>query len=148
MLNKTGFTLVEVLIALVVALLVFLALMQTALVGINANMRNVLRDEAISIADMRMHDARSAPFTAVLSDAGSLSGFDCPAGFSSTGVGTRRNLRNVTDFNFCTALACRDFGTDTSCATDDSDTRQITVTVGWRWKGENYNHTATSIRKR
>lgn len=48
--NKEGMTLVEVLIAMVVLLLVSLALMQTALVSIDANMRNVLRDEAVSVA--------------------------------------------------------------------------------------------------
>lgn len=48
--NKEGMTLVEVLIAMVVLLLVSLALMQTALVSIDANMRNVLRDESVSVA--------------------------------------------------------------------------------------------------
>ena len=42
--TEAGFTLVEVMIALVVLLLVFLALMQTALVSIDSNMKNNLRD--------------------------------------------------------------------------------------------------------
>ena len=145
--NKTGFTLIEVLIALVVSTLVFLALMQTALVGINVNMRNVLRDEAISIAEMRMHDAKSRRFTSIVADSGSLGDCDCPTGFPSAGECVMRDFRNVLNYNFCTALTCRDFGSDTSCATADSDTKQITVTVGWKWKGENFTHTTTSLRK-
>ncbi|MEK6691226.1 MAG: type II secretion system protein [Nitrospirota bacterium] len=50
MTKSQGLTLVEVLIAMVILLLVSLALMQTALVSIDANMRNVLRDEAVSVA--------------------------------------------------------------------------------------------------
>ncbi len=46
-------------IALVVLLVVSLALMQTALVSIDANMTNILRDEAVGIAEMRMNEARN-----------------------------------------------------------------------------------------
>ena len=142
-----GFTLVEVMIALVITLLVFLALMQTALVGIDSNMRNILRDEAVSIAEMRINEAMNIPFVSLVSDSGSLSGYDCPTGFSSTGVPVERNLRNISGFDFCTNLTCSDFGIDTSCATDDSDNKQVNITIGWRWKGENYTHRVSTIRK-
>ncbi len=36
--------------------------MQTALVSIDSNMINVLRDEAVSIAEMRMNELRNRPF--------------------------------------------------------------------------------------
>ena len=70
--NNKGMTLVEVLVALLISLLVFLALMQTALVSIDANMRNVLRDEAVRIAEMRMYIIRNTPYVQVTSDAGSV----------------------------------------------------------------------------
>lgn len=140
--NKKGLTLVEVMIALVVLLLVSLALMQTALVSIDANMTNVLRDEAVDIAEMRMNEARNLPFTATVdnltSDIGSLSGADCPTAFSATGVPIQRNLRNITNFDFCTNRVVTPLGTDT---------KQVTITVGWRWKGEDYTHSITTIRK-
>jgi hypothetical protein len=148
MLNKGGLTLVEVLIALVVVLFVFLALMQTALVSIDANMTNNLRNEAVSIADMRMNNARSVPFVSLVSDAGSLSGCNCPAGFSPTGDCVRRDLRNIPQFNFCTNLTCQELGGDANCATDDSDNKQIIITVGWNWRGNPYTHRITTIRKR
>jgi type IV pilus assembly protein PilV len=62
LLNKKGLTLVEVMIALVVLLLVFLALMQTALVSIDSNMINALRDEAVNIAEEKMNDERNKTF--------------------------------------------------------------------------------------
>src|SRR4030042_2438093 len=140
--NKKGLTLVEVMIALVVLLLVSLALMQTALVSIDANMTNVLRDEAVDIAEMRMNEARNLPFTATVdnltSDIGSLSGADCPTAFSATGVPIQRNLRNIKNFDFCTNRVVTPLGTDT---------KQVTITVGWRWNGADYTHSITTIRK-
>jgi prepilin-type N-terminal cleavage/methylation domain-containing protein len=61
-LNKKGFTLDEVVVALLVLLLVSLALMQTALVSIDTNMRNLLRDEGVRIADEIMGDTKAVPF--------------------------------------------------------------------------------------
>src|SRR4030042_3942429 len=145
--SDSGFTLVEVMIALVGVLLVFLALMQTALVGIDSNMRNVLRDEAVSIAEMRMNEARNIPFVSLVSDTGSLSGYDCPSGFSATGVPAERNLRNIQGFDFCTNLTCQELGGDGDCATNDAGDKQVNITIGWKWKGENYTHRVSTIRK-
>jgi len=147
-LNKTGFTLIEVMIALVIALLVFLALMQTALVGIDSNMRNVLRDEAVRIAEMRMNEVKNIPFVSLVSDTGSLSGYDCPTGFSSTGTPVERNLKSISGFDFCTNMTCQELGGDGNCTTDDADNKQVNITIGWKWKGENYTHRITTIRKR
>lgn len=147
-LNKKGFTLVEVMIALVVVLVVFLALMQTALVGIDSNMINVLRDEAVRIAEQRMEGARNLPFASVVSDTGSLAGYDCPGGFSSTGVPIERDVRNILGFDFCTNLTCQELGEDGNCATDDADNKQINITVGWRWKDNPYTHSISSILRR
>jgi len=148
LLNKKGLTLVEVMIALVIVLLVFLALMQTALVSIESNTVNLLREEAVSIAEMRMNQSRSVLFTNLVSDAGSLSGCDCPTGFSSTGDCVKRDIRSMSQFNFCTNLTCQELGGDGNCATDDSDNKQIIITVGWKWKGNPYRHSITTIRRR
>ena len=148
LLNRKGLTLVEVMIALVVLLLVSLALMQTALVSIDANMTNILRNEAVGIAEMRMDEARNLPFASLLSDTNSLAGFDCPVGFPAAGVPIERDLRNVSGFDFCTNMAVTELGGDGSLATDDGDNRQVDIRVGWRWRGENYNHNITTIVRR
>ena len=62
LLNKKGMTLIEVMIALVILLLVSLALMQTVTLGINSNVRNLLRDEAVKVADTRMIELMNTPF--------------------------------------------------------------------------------------
>jgi len=132
-LNKQGLTLVEVMIAMVISLLVFFAVMQTALVGISANMRNVLRDEAVNIAEMRLQEARSVPFA-------SLESYYPPP--------VKRNIRNVIQFEFTADRVVDEIDGDQNTATDDGDIRRVRVDVTWQWKGQTFTHTATTIRKR
>jgi Tfp pilus assembly protein PilV len=153
-------SLVEVMIALVVMLLVFFALMQTALVGIDSNMLNSLRSEAVNVAEIRMNEVRNTPFTAIDADGGSpattfdsatcTSGCnDCPSGFS-TGECRCRNVKSISSFHFCTNVACTEIGGDGICATDNAggDNKQVTVSVGWKWKGNDYTHFITTIKTR
>jgi type IV pilus assembly protein PilV len=123
--DKKGMTLVEVMIALVVLLVVSLALMQTALVSIDANMTNILRDEAVSIAEMRMNQARNIPFDTLVSD-----GADIPIA---------RNVRNIAGFTYTTRMTVNNLNVDN---------RQIDIAVGWVWKGQNYTHNITTIVRR
>jgi len=128
--DKKGLTLVEVMIALVIVLLVFLALMQTALVGIDSNTRNGLRDEAVSIAEMKMNEARNILFDTLL------------AGTTTETV--NRSFRS-TNVPFTITRTVSDLNTDN---------KQINITVTWEWKektvanGNPYTHNITTIRKR
>jgi len=141
LLNKKGVTLVEVMIALVILLLVFLALMQTALVSINANMKNVLRDEAVSIAEQRMDEARSLPYASIVSDAVALPvGVDCPPTFAN-GTRVQKNFRNIINKDFCTNRAVTTLGAA-------GDATQVTIQVIWNWKGEAFSHTITTLIRR
>lgn len=128
--NKRGLTLVEVMIALVVLLLVSLALMQTALLSIDSNMINILRDEAVSIAESRMHELRSLQFTDLtLTDTGgAYINENIPAKF----------IRN----------AQIQFTRDRLVDNLNTDNKQITVRVTWNWKGNPYTHTISSIKRR
>lgn len=137
MLNKKGMTLVEVLIALVVLLLVFLALMQTALVSIDSNTRNILRDEALSIAEARMTDLRNRPFDdALLADTGGV--FVAEAGIS-------RNFRGFA-VTFTPLRRIADLGA--------GDDKQVDITIRWDWKentfanGNPYTHAISTILRR
>ena len=131
LLNKKGLTLVEVMIALVVLLIVSLALMQTALVSINANMTNVLRDEAVNIAEMRMNEARNTPFDNLVAGA--------------SGGTVLRSLRNIANFQYTVTRTVTDL---------NSDNKQMNITVTWEWKentvanGNPLTHSITSIVRR
>lgn len=137
--NNKGVSLVEVMVALLVALLVFFAMMQTALVGIDSNVRNLLRDEAVSVAQERMDAARNAVYASLVSGNQTV----------------RRNIRNLKDpdnpsenipFNTTTTVA--ELDGDGNLLTDDSNNKQINILVTWQWKGTNYTHSITTVRKR
>ena len=141
LLNKKGVSLVEIMIALVILLLVFLALMQTALVSIDANMKNVLRDEAVSIAEQRLNEARSLPFDSLVDDAAALpTPNDCPATFA-VGERVQRDFRNIINKDFCTNMTVTPLGVT-------GDTRQVNIRAIWNWKGEAFIHSITTLIRR
>lgn len=142
--NNNGVSLVEVLIALVVALIVFLAVMQTALVSIDANIRNILRDEAVGVATDKMDEERNLSFPVL-----GLS----PASPAVSVV--RRQVRNLKDpssptqdIRFTTTTTITELDGDGDFGTDDANNKQVNVLVTWQWKGDNYSHSITTIRKR
>ena len=62
--DERGMTLIEILISLTLLSIVSLALIQSSLVAININVRNELRDEAVSVAEQRMNELRNTLFSA------------------------------------------------------------------------------------
>jgi prepilin-type N-terminal cleavage/methylation domain-containing protein len=150
--NNKGMSLVEVMIALLVLLFVSLALMQTALVSIESNMKNTLRDVATSIAEARIAETRgtvgaAADFDALAPDSvadANLTAANCGATFVSLsggkGVYVTRNLTNSQGFGFCTYE-------DVPTGLGASD-KAVTVTVAWLWKGEEYSHTSSTVLMR
>lgn len=159
-LDDRGLTLVEVLIASLITLILFMALMQTALLSIDVNAGNALRNEAVSIAEERMREIRdigsSDEFNALSSDGteADLDGADCPQEFvdefGTDGRLIQRTFRNVDEFDFCTNRTCVELGGDGDCATFDVgvDIRQINITVGWIWLEEDYMHRISTIMRR
>jgi type IV pilus assembly protein PilV len=123
-LNKHGLTLVEVMVSLVILLFISLALMQVALVSIDANTTNVLRDEAVSIAEQRMIDLRSMPFDSLTPDG------------TVTQAAVTRDFRVFsTDFTPVRTITTAPTG----------DVKQLNVVINWTWKGQPYTHSISSI---
>jgi prepilin-type N-terminal cleavage/methylation domain-containing protein len=135
--NNKGVTLVEVMIALVVLLIVFLGLMQTALLSIDSNLRNIYRDEAITIASERMSTLKNTPFDSL------VTGTNCQTG----GVLYTRQIRNITKpYTVCDTITNL-----------DTDTRTVQVFVGWDHKketppitptGKEFQFTVATVRRR
>lgn len=144
-----GVSLVEVMISLVVLLLVFVGLFQSALLGIDNNMRNLLRDEAVTIAAARMEEARNMPFEQVVSDTEDARDDDNLVLASCHNppvndadpypVAVNKNFRNIQDFPF---------GTRRTVTDHDADTKEVTILVRWEYKNECYTHSATTLRRR
>lgn len=129
-------TLVEVLIALVLLLLSSLAMMQTALVSIQANMKTAARDEAVSLGDAAMLRVRDMPFD----DPNLKSYADFCKAVDFNGkpfIECLRNIRN-SQVNYTVPMTVK-------VPVDDINTKQVTVTVKWEWQGEKYTHNLTTI---
>lgn len=132
LLNKKGVTLIELMVSLVILLIVSLALMQTALLGISTNVKNQIRDEAVNVTEMRMVGLRSLPFTNTLIHAD----LTATAGVNETAV--PRDIRG-----FSISFTPRRTITDIS-----TETKQITITVSWNYRGQAYTHGVTSLMRR
>jgi type II secretory pathway pseudopilin PulG len=125
--NKNGMTLIEVMIALLILMVVALAVMQTALVGMRVNTQNSLRDEAVNIVDLRMNELRNTAFDSI-----SLGTTIEPA--------ISRTFRGGVTVNYTPTRTVSQI--DTS-----GDTKQITVSVAWPYAGKTYTHSVTTIMR-
>jgi Tfp pilus assembly protein PilV len=121
-------SLVEVMIALVVILVLMLGLVQTAIVSIDSNLRNVFRDEAVRIGEQTIGDLRNYPFDNAALNTGS----NCP----NNPLILQRNMRNIEDppgtpgkrYTVCIAI---------SNITPTADAKAVQVVVGWNHRREN-----------
>lgn len=64
--SSSGMTLVEVLVSLVIVFIIFLGLSASGLVVLNENIRNEMRDEAVSVAEMELQKVRNIPFSTIV----------------------------------------------------------------------------------
>ncbi len=150
--TENGFSLVEVMIALVVLFLVFMGLMQSALLGIDSNLRNIFRDEALRIASERMEEAKSLPFDGVVNDTADVIADDnlalpaCQNPPVSDAVpypvAVQRSFRSIIDFPYGTRRTVTDLDGP------PVDTKQIQITVRWEYRNECYTHSIISLRRR
>jgi type II secretory pathway pseudopilin PulG len=122
--GEGGFTIVELLVSVVILVFVSIALMQTAIVNIEFNTKNAVRDEGVRLASEKLDIMRNVSSTAV------------PA-FDGTEGDVPRRIRNITDFNFHvanTVAAMSGYG------------HRMSVYVEWEWKGEIFNTTVSTVR--
>ena len=126
--DNRGMTLIEVLISLMLLAIVSLALIQSALLAINTNVRNELRDEAVSVAEQRLNELRNTPFT----------GADL-ADTTSTGPVTETDITRKIRSVSCNYTPKREV------KLINSNTKQITLTVAWTYKGVSYNHSTSTV---
>ena len=122
--KNRGFTLVEVLVAIAFLTISMLAILHALGLSVEHNMKNIIMDEAVRIAEQRMNELRNTPFVSLTSST------------SSTRITTTRQIRNKS-FTYTVDWIVEDFSTDS---------RAIQVIVQWPdWRNKIHRHTATSI---
>ncbi len=122
--NKKGMTLLEVLYALVILLIASLALLKMAALSISTNVQNVIRDEAVNAAEARMNDLRSLPYDDIST--------------AATPTVVSRNVRNFTV----------DYSLESPVIDINANSKQITVSAAWSYKGQAYTHSITTILRK
>ncbi|MGC2063872.1 MAG: prepilin-type N-terminal cleavage/methylation domain-containing protein [Thermodesulfovibrionales bacterium] len=124
--SDRGVTLVEVMISLVIMLIIFVGLIQASLLGIEHNLRNELRDEAVRIASQELARVRSMEFATI------------PLGLTTTPV--TRTFRNLSQNYFVDM---------TPAVTADPNVLLVTAAVRYAYKDENLAYTlSTYVRSR
>ncbi len=124
LINKKGMTLIEVMFALVILLIASLALMKTAMLGINMNVQNALRDEAANVAEAEMNYLRSQTFDNITS--------------AATPTVASRNFRGFTV----------DYSVTPTPVDITTDSKQINISVVWSYRGKQYTHGITTILRK
>ena len=131
--NKEGMTLIEVLIAIVITFIVFLGLSASGIFVLNENIKNSLRDEAVSVAGMEMEQARNLPFDNL---------YAAPGTQSVDNV--TRQIRGLT-VNYGVTRTVTRFGTD-------PNNLQVSINVTWTRTENNqtrsYNDNIATIVRR
>jgi len=129
--NNKGFTIVETLVALVIVMVMLLGLVQAALLSIDNNLRNVLNDEAVRIAEQEMSEVRNTTFDNLI------------VGASNKTISV--SIRNITNFSYTVTK------TITSLS---ADSKRVDISVIWDWKektqanGNPYIHSISTIVRR
>lgn len=132
--NQSGFTMIEFCVAVVIMMVGLLGLLQAVNMATVHNMGNLLRNDAITLADERLvraktsvHDADS--FAALQSDTVSASNLlarGARAGFVNYSV-----VLNVADLR--------------QNLTGETTSKEVTSRITWRYKGNKLSHTVSSV---
>jgi len=128
--NNGGMTLVEVLVALAIVFIVFLGMSSAGLVVLDQNIRNSQRDEAVSVAEMEMQEARNIPFATIAND-------------------NHVVYRQIRGLNVGYTVARTVANPNGTTPATDPNNRRVTINVTWSRIVNNqtrtYNHTVLTI---
>ena len=128
--SASGMTLVEVIVAMAIVFIVFLGMSSAGLVVLDQNIKNSQRDEAVSVAEMELQQARNIPFATIA---------------DNTHIVNRR-IRGM-NVNYTVARTVTN--PNGSTPANDPNNRLVTINVTWNrienQQTRSYNHTVLTI---
>lgn len=120
--NNAGFTLVEVMVAMLISLVGLMGLLKALEVAIQQNAGNLLRDEAVQVAEKEMASQKSRAFSVLTT--------------SGMAVSVPSRVRNGS-----VSYTVKHSVSPTSPLATE---KMITVLVTWNYRGAPYSHQAMS----
>jgi type IV pilus assembly protein PilV len=124
--KNSGFTLVEFLVAIVILMVGMLGLLKAIDLALNKNMETVLRNEAFTVADERMMQKRVKSFISISTTVAN------PPNISPSPV---RYIRGIS----------KNYTVQEIVAARTNYSKEITINVGWDYKGKTYTHSVSSV---
>ena len=135
--NKKGYSLIEVLFAIVILAIVSLAIMQISIVAMRQNLQNSVRDEAVRVSELYMNALRGKALGYV--------DVTNKIDLATTG-GAFVSLPTVSrTFRGGGQVAYQARKNVASMSVGAKESRIVTIEVEWQYRGQNFTHTATSI---
>ena len=150
--NKKGVTLVEVMIALVILLVVFMGLIQASLLSVENAATNVLRDEAVRLATETVTALRTGPFddldrndplpplppipdpASFILNSSPTANITHQGNASRLGINTVRTARNLTS-SYVVEVTITPLE-----PAPNTINKRVTVLVEWAWKDRTFAH--------
>lgn len=129
--NNSGFTLIEVLVAIVIMMVGMLGLLQSINIAMEYNLKNHLRDEAVFVGEKYMNIQRGKAFDL-------LSTVPLPSGNTYSTRYEPSKIRG-TGKPYNIEMSVQDLSTDAA-----TPSKQITVVVKWTYRGVEYQNRVTA----
>jgi type IV pilus assembly protein PilV len=126
-LDNSGFTLIEVLIAMVILTVGLLGLLETINLAISQNLQTQLRNDAVIVADDFMMGARSLPFE-------NISCSECPG--TPHRYLVKRQSKSVMK-NYSVVKTVTELSAD--------QTKEIALEISWSAKNQRKSHSLSTI---
>ncbi|UCG78222.1 MAG: prepilin-type N-terminal cleavage/methylation domain-containing protein [Nitrospirota bacterium] len=133
--NNKGFTLVEMLIAMVIILVAMMGLYKTVIVAIEGNTRTLLRNEGTKLAEQIINEIRGLPYD----DITAMTPWDATTWNAALGYVPPLD-RKMRKMNAQYAIVVN--------VTENAPLKTVNVIVGWDFKRENTNEILTNVTQK
>jgi type IV pilus assembly protein PilV len=119
-LNNRGFTLIEVVVAILIMMVGLLGLLASINLAMDVNLRDYMRDEAVRVGEKAMNTTKNSGYASI-----------------ATGTTTQTISEHVRGI-------AKNYSVTTT-VTQLPNSRQISIVVAWTYKGQTYFHGVDSV---